>query len=187
MRALVIAAALTAISACGQTTVEKAERTEAPGPTAPADRAPSPTIPTDPAAGPSGADNMTWHFTHYEGQAPALRYGSYGSEDQAIALRCEGARIAAILWRGQQRETWPFTLQSGGAHANLNGVGEGDSEVAVTAHVPRSSPVMAAFRQTGDLTLSEDGQSWVMDAINDQERQAIAQFFAACSQDGRLP
>lgn len=176
---LLVLAAAAAVVACGQT-AETVDRTDVPGPTVAADQAPSPPIPTDPAAGPSGTDNMTWHFSQYEGQLAALRYASYGTEDQAIALRCEGDRVAAILWRGQQRDRWPFTLRSGATRADLNGVGEGDSEVFVTAHVARNSPVMMAFRETSDLTLTEDGTTWVMDAINDQERQAIAQFFTAC-------
>lgn len=176
----VMAAAAAALGACGQTTTA-IDRTDVPGPAAAADQTPSPPIPTDPAAGPSGTDNMTWHFAHYEGQQPGLRYGSYGSEGQAIALRCEGDQVAAILWRGQQRDAWPFTLQSGAARADLNGVGQGDSEVFVTATLPRNSPVMTAFRETSELTVTEGGTTWVMDAINDQERQTIAQFFTACA------
>jgi hypothetical protein len=172
------------LAGCGQTI--EAPPPDAPGPTAPADAAPTPTIPTDPSAGPSGADNMTWQFNppnspNVGSPLARLMYASYGSEGMALNLQCENDTVYARLWRGQQREVWPFSLRSGAARADLRGTTEGESEVIVTATLPVTAPVFTAFRGSGDLTLIDGDRTVVMDAINDQERQAIAGFFTACS------
>jgi hypothetical protein len=173
----VLLALVTALAACGPIGGEPATRTE---------DTPAPTVPNDVSAGPSGMDNMTWQFTSTgssnTGAANArLMYASHGSEDMALNLQCEGDTIYARLWRGQQRESWPFTLQSGEVRADLRGTGEGESEVIVTASLPLSAPVLGAFRDSGELTLTEDGRTQTLDAINDLERQAISSFFQACS------
>jgi hypothetical protein len=170
-------ALVTALAACGPIASE---------PTTKAEDLPASAVPIDASAGPSGADNMTWQFEPAGGSNAGtsnarLMYASYGSEGMALNLQCDGDTIYARLWRGQQRESWPFSLQSGAARADLNGTTEGESEVIVTATLPSSAPVMNNFRISGDLTLIDDGRAQVLDAIDDQERQAIASFFTACS------
>jgi hypothetical protein len=171
----ILLALVTALAACGPIGGEPATQVEP---------LPAPAVPIDAGAGSSGADNMTWQFTP-AGSAGTpnarLMYASFGSEGMALNLQCDGDTIYARLWRGQQRESWPFSLQSGEARANLNGTTEGDSEVIVTATLPSSAPVMNNFRISGDITLIDGDRTQVLDAINDQERHAIASFFTACS------
>lgn len=129
---------------------------------------------------------MTWQYIAPNSQdvgtqLARLMYASYGSEGMALNLQCDGDTVFARLWRGQQHESWPFSLQSGAVRADLVGSGEGESEVVVTAPLPLSAPVLASFRDSGDLSVIENGQTQVLDAINDAERAAIAAFFRACS------
>ncbi len=176
-----------ALAACGQTTAVEAPA-DVPGPVVQAEQPPLPAIPTDASAGPSGTDNMTWQFSGDGGSAtgtarPRLMYASYGSEGLGINLQCDpGTNNAyALLWRGQQRTSWPFTLHSGTARTQLSGIGEGDSEVFVTAAVALDASALANFRTSGELRLTEAEVALPMNAINDQERQAISSFFQACS------
>jgi hypothetical protein len=131
---------------------------------------------------------MTWQFGNDGRTAtgtarPRLMYASYGSEGMALNLQCDPGtgNAFAILWRGQVQPSWPFTLQSGAARTQLTGTGAGESEIIVTAPVALSAPALTAFRSSGALTLLEGERTVVMDAINEQERQAIANFFEACS------
>lgn len=129
---------------------------------------------------------MTWQFIAANSQNAGtpntrLMYASNGSEGMALNLQCEGGTVYARLWRGQQRESWPFSLQSGATRADLSGTTEGESEVIVTATLPVNAPVLVNFRGNGRLTLIDGDTTQVLDAINDQERQAIAEFFRACS------
>ena len=128
---------------------------------------------------------MTWQFTSADSpvsgaRLPRLMYASYGSEGMALNLQCEAGTMYARLWRGERRERWPFSLQSGVTRADLAGTTDGESEVVVTAAMPVAAPVLAAFRESGDLTLVDHDTTVIMDAIDNAERQAIADFFAAC-------
>lgn len=181
MKLVACVAVAALLAACGQVA-----NTEPPPATSVAVEEPVAAVPTNASAGPSGADNMTWQFTPANSSTagtsnPRLMYASYGSEGMALNLQCERQTVYARLARDQQRENWPFTLLSGAARVDLTGTGEGESEVIVTASAPIASPAFAAFRDSGDLTLIEDGRTQVLDAINDQERHAIGSFFQACS------
>jgi hypothetical protein len=107
-------------------------------------------------------------------------YASYGSEGMALNLQCDRETMYARLWRGERRERWPFSLQSGAARADLAGTSDGDSEVVVTASMPVTAPVLTAIRESGDLTLVDHDTTLIMDAAVNSERQAIDDFFAAC-------
>jgi hypothetical protein len=183
MNRVFVCVALAALTmACGQ----QADTRLPPATTSEATREPDAIIPTDPTAGPSGTDNMTWRFDP-AGSAtagtplPRLMYASNGSEGMALNLQCESDTVHARLWRGEQRANWPFSLQSGAIRTDLSGTGQGESEVVVTATLPLNSPVLDAFRRSGVISLVEDGRTQVLDAINEQERQAISSFFQACS------
>lgn len=128
---------------------------------------------------------MTWQYAaagsvNSGARLARLMYASYGSEGLALNLQCDGGNMYARLWRGERRERWPFALQSGSVRADLVGTTEGDSEVIVTASLPVSAPVLTAFRESGELTLIDQGTRVIMDAIDSSERQAISDFFAAC-------
>lgn len=187
MRILVISAALFA-TACGQA----APPAEAPAqPPAPVEQ--MPVIPTDPAAGPSGADNMTWTFDPMGRGAggasrPRLMYRSGGSEGMMLNLQCDpGTNNGFVLsMRDARQDSYPFTLQSGTVATELSAApiqpdNGGAGEIAASAPVALDAPALTAFRSSGDLTITDNGRSFVLDAINDQERQTIAEFFRACS------
>jgi|CXWL01.1.fsa_nt_gi hypothetical protein len=173
------------LAACGQTT-----SVEAPAPqlVPEAPESASPAIPTDATAGPSGADNMTWRFD-MDGRNPSgtprprLMYASNGSEGMGINLQCDpGANSAfAILWRGEQKPAWPFTLQSGAARTSLTGTGVGESEVVVTARLALDAPALVNFRNSGELQLVEGDVTAPMNAINAAEQTAVSGFFQACA------
>jgi hypothetical protein len=193
MASCVMAAAVAALAGCGQTaTVES----ETPEPPVAAPEAPGfPVAPTDASAGPSGTDNKTWTFDQMgrtrEGVSrPRLMYHNGGSDSWFMNIQCDaGTNNAYVLSMRDSLSAapWSFTLQSGAARAQVTAapVNEGEAgggEIAVAAPVALDSPVMAAFRGTGALTQTEaDGRSFVSDAINDDERATIAQFFAACA------
>jgi hypothetical protein len=189
MRTMLLGAAFGALLACGPTPQpEQTARTDAPGPALPGTPTELPTIPTDAAAGPSGTDNMTWTYsnggrTETGAARPRLTYHTGGSEGLAINIQCDpGTNVAhAYLWRGQQRPTWPFSLVSGSARADLQGQTSGESEVTVHGALPLDAPALLAFRNTGALTLIDGDMTLPMSAINDQERRAIGDFFAACA------
>lgn len=185
---ITIALSVALVSACGETPTPTGTQANTENTYREGDVAQKPVIPRDERAGASGVDNMTWQFgegalTEAGVQRLRLMYASYGSEGLAINLQCDpGANNAyAILWRGQVQPSWQFTLQSGAARAELTGSGIGESEVTVTAPIALDAPVLRAFGETGELTLTEEGRTFEMNAINEAERRTIAQFFQTCA------
>jgi hypothetical protein len=146
-------------------------------------------IPTDPLSGPSGLDSLTWMYddgaTNGAGR-PRLMYSARASDEMGLNLQCAapGAVEASIVRDAPDvvPATHQFTLQSGVASTALSGAATGEpaSEMFVRASIPVGDPVLAGLRDTGRVSLMDDGVTHVFDAINDAERQAIRQFFAAC-------
>jgi hypothetical protein len=184
MRTMMASVVLAMAAACGPT----AERdvTEA-APTA-VEEALAP-IPTDPLAGPSGLDSLTWIYsdgtTNGAGR-PVLMYSARASDEMGLNLQCAApGAVEALIVRNAPDivpATHQFTLQSGVASSVLTGAATGEpaSEMFVRASIPASDPVLVGLRDTGHVSLMDDGVTHVFDAIDDQERQAIRRFFAAC-------
>ena len=146
-------------------------------------------VPTDPLAGPSGLDSLTWMYDDGTGNGsgrPRLIYSARSSDEVGLNLQCAspGALEALIVRNGPDvmPATYQFTLQSGSASTVLTGAADGEpaSEMVVRASVPASDPVLVSLRDTGRVSLMDDGVTHVFDAIDAQERQAIQRFFAAC-------
>jgi hypothetical protein len=185
MRTLMASLALAIAAACGPT--PETDVTEA-APTSAVEQPLAP-IPTDPLAGPSGLDALTWMYddgtTNGAGR-PRLLYSARASDEMGLNLQCAApGAIEALIVRNAPDvvpATHQFTLQSGVASTVLTGAATGEpaSEMFVRANVPAGDPVLVGLRDTGRVSLMDDGVTHVLDAIDDQERQAIRQFFAAC-------
>jgi hypothetical protein len=184
MRTMMASLALVA-TACGPT--PEPDVTEAAPP--PAVEDPLAPIPTDPLAGPSGLDSLTWMYNDGTGNGsgrPRLIYSARSSDELGLNLQCAslGAVEALIVRNGPDvvPATYQFTLQSGSASTVLTGATQGEpaSEMFVRASVPANDPVLVSLRDTGRVSLMDDGVTHVFDAVDEQERQAIRQFFAAC-------
>lgn len=143
----------------------------------------------DPAAGRSGQDSLTWIFDENgrDGR-PRLMYGARASDEMAVNLQCErGSRQVDILVIRMENESrrggrWPFLLVSGDERSTLDGVVEGDSELHVSARLSLDAPVLTAFLASQNLAVGDPGQTLTeANAINAQERAAIAAFFEACA------
>lgn len=185
MRTMMASLALAMATACGP--AAETDVTEAAPPTAVEDSLTP--IPTDPLAGPSGLDSLTWIYddgTSNGSGRPRLIYSARSSDELGLNLQCgtPGAVEALIVRNGPDvvPATYQFTLQSGVASTVLTGATQGEpaSEMFVRASVPASDPVLVSLRDTGRVSLMDDGVTHVFDAIDAQERQAIRQFFAAC-------
>lgn len=146
-------------------------------------------IPTDPFAGPSGLDSLTWMYddgTTTGAGRPRLLYSARASDEMGLNLQCAApGAIEALIVRNAPDvvpATHQFTLQSGMASTVLTGAASGEpaSEMVVRASVPATDPVLVSLRDTGRVSLMDDGVTHVFDAIDNRERQAIRQFFAAC-------
>jgi hypothetical protein len=117
---------------------------------------------------------------------PRLIYSARASDELGLNLQCAspGAMEALIVRNGPDvmPATYQFTLQSGTASTVLTGAATGEpaSEMIVRAPVLASNPALVSLRDTGRVSLMDDGVTHVFDAIDDQERLAIQQFFAAC-------
>jgi hypothetical protein len=116
-------------------------------------------------------------------------YTNGGSDSWFMNIQCDaGTNNAFVLsMRDSGADaSWPFTLQSGAARAQLTATpiypgDAGGGEIGTSAPIALGAPVMAAFRATGALTQVEDGRDFVSNAINAEERATIAEFFTACS------
>jgi hypothetical protein len=117
---------------------------------------------------------------------PRLIYSARASDELGLNLQCAapGAVEALIVRNGPDvvPATYQFTLQSGTASTVLTGAAQGEpaSEMFVRANVPANDPVLMSLRDTGRISLMDDGVTHVFDAIDEHERQTIRQFFAAC-------
>jgi len=184
MRTVMASVALAMAAACGavpESDVTEAASTAVEEPLAP--------IPTDPLAGPSGLDSLTWIYsdgtTNGAGR-PVLMYSARASDEMGLNLQCAApGAVEALIVRNAPDvvpATHQFTLQSGAASTVLTGAARGEpaSEMFVRANVPANDPVLAGLRETGRISLMDDGVTHVFDAIDDEERQAIRQFFTAC-------
>lgn len=150
--------------------------------------APFPSIPVDANAGPSGMDTLTW-FHDSNGRDGRLRlmYSAHGSDEMALNLQCDDDGVDALILRmapqDQTVAAWPFTLISGDQRTVLNGAVEAseDGQLFITALTPTTDPTLTRLRDTGELSLEDSEGAHVFNAIDDQERTAIRDFFAACA------
>ena len=139
--------------------------------------------------GPAGADNLTWLFDDQgKDNSPRLRYAAAEDEELAIAFECRSnGRVTVVLDRlilGRKPANWPFTLVSRGEEAPLVGklTRKQDDHMNVEADLPASAPILVAISLSGELSLDDSSRlsPLPMDAVNDDERQAVADFLSTC-------
>jgi hypothetical protein len=139
--------------------------------------------------GPAGADDLTWLFDdNGQKNSPRLRYAAAEAEETAIAFECRSTgKVTVVLDRlilGRKPPNWPFTLISGDESAPLTGKlsRKQDDHMGVEAVLPASAPILVAISLSGELSLDDSSRlsPLPMDAINDDERQAIADFLSTC-------
>ncbi len=141
-------------------------------------------------AGPSGVDSLTWIYDDAASNGagrPRLMYSARASDEMGLNLQCAAPGAVEVLIVRNAPDVVPathqFTLQSGSASTVLTGAASGEpaSEMFVRASVPGNDAVLTSLRDSGRISLMDGGVTHVFDAIDDQERQAIRQFFAACA------
>jgi hypothetical protein len=149
----------------------------------------APPYPKASSHGPAGADNLTWLFDdNGQKSSPRLRYAAAEGEETAIAFECRtDGKVTVVLDRlilGRKPPNWPFTLISRGEEAPLIGKlsRKQDDHMGVEAIMPASAPILVAISLSGELSLDDSSRlsPLPMNAVNDDERQAIADFLSTC-------
>ncbi len=169
---------------------EPPPRTDAPGPTvAPYPAEPLPPIPQSDAAGPSGQDSLTWIFDdHGRDGVPRLMYSARASDEMALNLQCRApGTVTALIIRqvpGPKPDAWHFALISGDERMQLTGaiMSVEDDQIVVEAEVPAASPLLSAMAGSGLASIQDARrpEPTPMNAIDYDERKAIADFVSAC-------
>ncbi len=149
----------------------------------------APPYPTASGLGPAGADALTWLFDDQgKGNSPRLRYAGAEGDEAAITFECRSTgKVTVVLDRlilGRKPPNWPFTLTSRGEEAPLTGrlSRKQDDHMMVEAVMPASAPILVAVSLSGALSLDDSSRlsPLPMDAVNDEERQAIDDFLSSC-------
>jgi hypothetical protein len=139
--------------------------------------------------GPAGADALTWLFDDQgAGNAPRLRYATTEGEEVAITFECRPTgKVTVVLDRlilGRKPPNWPLTLHSRDQETALTGKlsRKQEDHMMVEAVMPASDPILIALSLSGELSLDDSSRlsPLPMDAVNDDERQAIADFLSTC-------
>ena len=126
------------------------------------------------------ADSREWIFNE-DGEV-RLVYGTPQSDDAPLMLHCAPGSGRIQLSQNGLRPGDGISLASGAQATVVHGESEPDQlngGVSVTAEVETRTPVLAAFRATGQLVVAEAGRSPRFHATP-QERGLIEQFFARC-------
>ncbi len=148
-----------------------------------------PPVPRASDLGPAGRDAHTWLFdTQGRNDAPRLRYGAVEIDETAITFECRSTgKVTIVLDRlilGRKPKDWPFTLTSGGEERTFTGrlSRVREDHMLVETVVPASDPILVALSLSGDLSLDDSSRlsPLPLSAVDDTERQAIADFLAAC-------
>ena len=148
-----------------------------------------PPVPRASDLGPAGLDAHTWLFdTRGRNDAPRLRYGAAENDEMAITFECRSAgKVTIVLDRlilGRKPRDWPFTLSSGGEERSFTGKLSRVQEdhMLVETIIPASDPILVALSLSGDLSLDDSSRlsPLPLGAVDDSERQAIADFLEAC-------
>lgn len=149
------------------------------------------------AAQPPG---RTWIVEAPKGAAAVLVFGTPGSDDAVLALRCEpkSGQIALTaplakrladrqergVWvdRAGVRAPWPVSvnLASEGANATLRGralPSQLDGATLVETEVSTQAPVIAAFRKTGLLSVQAIGEDV---PVPPAPRGSVRKFLGVC-------
>lgn len=149
----------------------------------------APSYPKASSFGPSGADALTWLFDDQGREnAPRLRYAATGGEETAITFECRSTgKVTIVLDRlilGRKPPNWPFTLLSRDEEAPIVGKLSRMQEdhMMVEAVIPASAPILVAISLSGELSLDDSSRlsPLPMNAVDDNERQAIADFLSTC-------
>ncbi|HEY7797592.1 MAG TPA: hypothetical protein VIA80_02415 [Hyphomonadaceae bacterium] len=149
----------------------------------------TPPVPRASDLGPAGLDAHTWLFdSRGRNDAPRLRYGAAGNEEVAITFECRSTgKVTIVLDRlilGRKPKDWPFTLTSGGEEQSFTGrlSRMQEDHMLVETVVPASDPILVALSLSGELSLDDSSRlsPLPLDAVDDSERQAIADFLEAC-------
>lgn len=129
-----------------------------------------------PAVSPS---DFAWNYAENPGEGAKLAYGRPQSDEVLVMMIC--APNAQVLLSAAAMGGSRLTLASGNARTALDGaVTEGfDGQGYLEASTSAKGAALAAFRKSGDLTLTSGGRSFDVKAL-DADRPAVRRFFKAC-------
>ena len=130
----------------------------------------------------AGRDARGWFF-NAEGGETKLAYGTPQSDDTPLMLSCSGATGRVTLSQTARKPGDGVTLASGGRRTTFYGEAEADplgGGTTVTAEAAVTAPVLSAFRDSGRLSIEENGRAAELHATP-AERARIQQFFGACA------
>jgi hypothetical protein len=137
----------------------------------------------------SGQDSLIWSFD-YQGRdnSPRLSYSGRETDETAVIFECRTpAKVTVALDRiilGRKPSDWPFTLTSDNVEARFRGrlVRIELDHFLIEAQTALSAPIFTAIRDSGKASLDDSSRltPMPMNAIDDSERQAIADFLLAC-------
>lgn len=123
-----------------------------------------------------------WAFLRDPGEAPRLAYGRPFSDDVILMLSCspgaDSVRISAVGLNGREiilasnRTESRYPAQRAESALVENGLLEARGQM--------SSPALAAFQHTGDLTVLTNGERHNLHASREDEGQVKA-FFRSCA------
>ena len=125
-------------------------------------------------------DTRGWFFNR-DGEVK-LAYGTPQSDDVPLMLSCQPGTGRVFLSQGGLRPGDGITLTSGSGRSTFYGMTEPDQlngGLFVTAEASALNPVLTAFRDTGRITLDENGRPARLYATP-AEHQQIRQFFSTC-------
>ena len=136
-----------------------------------------------------GQDSLAWSFD-YQGRdnSPRLSHSGRDSDETTLVFECRTpAKVTVILERvilGRKPPDWPFTMTSGAVEAQLRGrlIRVELDHFLIEAQTPLAAPIFAAIRDTGKASLDDSSRlaPLQMNAVDDTERDAIADFLFAC-------
>lgn len=123
--------------------------------------------------------DFAWNYADSPGEGAKLAYGRPQSDEVLVMMTC--APGSQVLLSAAAIGGSRLTLVSGGARTALDGaVAEGfDGQGYLEASTPARGAALAAFRKSGDLTLTSGGRSIDVKA-RDADHPAIRRFFQAC-------
>lgn len=131
---------------------------------------------SSPAVAPA---DFAWSYADNPGEGAKLAYGRPQSDEVLVMMTC--APGSQVLLSAAAMGGSRLMLTSGGARTSLDGaVTDGfDGQGYLEASAPAQGAALAAFRKSGDLTLTSGGRSIDVKA-QDADRPAVRQFFKAC-------
>ena len=123
--------------------------------------------------------DFAWNYAENPGEGAKLAYGRPQSDEVLLMMTCAPDRqvlLSAAAVGGSR-----LTLASGDAKTAIDAaVTDGfDGQGYLEATTSARGAALAAFRRSGDLTLTSSGRSFDLTAM-DTDRGAVRRFFEAC-------